>query len=332
MSESAPLTTSIRNLANQSSQMPSALRRWTKPVWQVARRAWCAAVSGFVEHDASGAREGQKFDQADESSANIESGPVRPVLPYIEYHLVEHCNLSCKGCGHFSPLAAPAFADPHSFRRDLTQLSKLFINLHHLRLMGGEPLLHPTPEAFIEIAREIFPHAPLLKIVTNGTRLKAMPASFWDACRKANVQIDLSLYPAMEKGLGAIQELCSRNEVQISIQRTSTFLSALNMRGDSDPPAAMNYCRKMFYCPFLKDSRLYVCPIPPNVHYFNKKFGTSIVADAGIDIFDRAIDGRKILELLDTPVETCRFCSVSWTSFPWQDIRPLRVEHYINEK
>jgi hypothetical protein len=259
---------------------------------------------------------------------SIESGPV---LRYVEYHLVEHCNLSCKGCGHFSPLAAPAFADPHSFRRDLTQLSKLFVNLRIIRLMGGEPLLHPTPEAFIEIAREIFP-ATFLRIVTNGTRLKAMPASFWDACRKANVGLDLSLYPAMEKGLGAIQELCSRNAVPIKVQRSSSFLSGLNMRGDSDPQAAMKYCRSMFYCPYLKDSRLYVCALPATAHYFNKKFGKSIIADDGIDIFDRAIDGRKILELLDTPVETCRFCSCSWTVYPWQNIRNPQAEDFINEE
>jgi hypothetical protein len=259
---------------------------------------------------------------------SVEFEPVRPVMPYVEYHLVEHCNLSCKGCGHFSPLAAPAFADPHSFRRDMTQLSKLFVNVDMIRLLGGEPLLHPTPEAFVEIAREIFP-ATSLWIVTNGTRLKAMPARFWDACRKANVKLQLSLYPPMEKSLGAMQELCSSNAVPLDILRVSTFFLGANIRGDSDPQAAMKYCRSMFYCPFLKDSRLYVCPIPANVHYFNKKFGTSVAEAAGIDIFDRAIDGRKILELLDTPVETCRFCSCDWTRIPWQDIRPVRAEHYI---
>jgi hypothetical protein len=287
--------------------------------------------TGFVEYDVSGVRETHKYDQIDGGGAELESAPERPVLPYVEYHLVEHCNLSCKGCGHFSPLAAPAFADPLSFRRDLTQLSKLFANLHSIFLMGGEPLLHPTPELFIETAREIFP-GTFLRITTNGTRLKAMPASFWDACRKANVKLVMSLYPAMEKSLGAIQELCSRNVVPIKIERTSSFFSVLNMRGDSDPQAAMSYCRKMFYCPFLKDSRLYVCVLPATAHYFNKKFGKSIVIDSGIDIFDRAIDGRRILELLDTPVETCRFCSCGLTSYPWQNIRTHRAEHYIHEE
>jgi len=26
----------------------------------------------------------------------------KPVLPYVEYHVSDYCNLKCKGCGHFS--------------------------------------------------------------------------------------------------------------------------------------------------------------------------------------------------------------------------------------
>ena len=47
---------------------------------------------------------------------------VLPTLRYVEYHLVEHCNLSCQRCGHFSPLAKPGFSDPEAFARDLRQL------------------------------------------------------------------------------------------------------------------------------------------------------------------------------------------------------------------
>lgn len=269
--------------------------------------------------------------QVAETSADLEPELPDPVLPYVEYHLVEHCNFSCKGCGHFSPLAAPGFADPQSFRRDLTQLSKLFANLREIRLMGGEPLLHPTPESFVEIAREVFP-ATLLRIVTNGTRLKAMLPSFWEVCRKANVELNMSLYPVMENSLEAIQELCRINGTRIAITRSPTFSAFLNERGDSDPQAAMNFCRKIFYCPFLKDSRLYVCGLPAVAHYFNNKFGKSIAADPGIDIFDQSIDGRQILELLEKPIETCRFCSCGYTDYKWQNIRTHRAEHFYVEQ
>ncbi len=53
------------------------------------------------------------------------------VLPKLETHLVDHCNLNCKGCSHFSPLSSPNFADYNQFTKDLTRLSELFKALVH---------------------------------------------------------------------------------------------------------------------------------------------------------------------------------------------------------
>ena len=62
----------------------------------------------------------------------------------FEIHLCDHCNLNCKGCGHFSPLAQKRFLDPAVFERDCRQLSKLSNRkIELIDLMGGEPLLHP---------------------------------------------------------------------------------------------------------------------------------------------------------------------------------------------
>ena len=34
----------------------------------------------------------------------------------LEIHLVDHCNLNCGGCNHFSPIAKPWFIDPNYFK------------------------------------------------------------------------------------------------------------------------------------------------------------------------------------------------------------------------
>jgi len=251
----------------------------------------------------------------------------RPTLRYIEYHLVEHCNLTCNRCGHFSPLAPASEADPHDFERDLRQLAHHFEKILKIRLLGGEPLLHPTAEAFVDIARAVFPQSDV-RIVTNGTRLKAMHDRFWEVCRRAGVTIDLSLYPIMAKALPAIEELCRRQGVALNVSRCDTFYAGLNPHGDSDPQRSMKYCRTHFYAPFLKDSRLYVCAFPPTTQYFNNKFGKSLVDDPGIDIFDPTLNGRDILRRLNTPVETCRFCACLWEAKPWELIRVHRAEDY----
>ena len=47
------------------------------------------------------------------------------MIKYIETHIVDHCNLKCRGCSHFSPLAGPYFKDYNEYIKEITQLSKL---------------------------------------------------------------------------------------------------------------------------------------------------------------------------------------------------------------
>jgi hypothetical protein len=252
---------------------------------------------------------------------------VRPVLANLEYHVVEHCNLTCKRCGHFSPIAPPAFSDPDAFARDIQQLATHFSTITRIRLLGGEPLLHPEPEAFVSAVRRVFPTTDI-RIVTNGTRLKGMPERFWMECRRAGASLDWSLYPIMETARTEIERLCARQGVTLNVNRTTSFLAGINPRGDSDPQQAMDYCRSQFYCPFLGKSKLYVCALPPTAHYYNEKFGRSIPDDPGIDIYDPRLDGTTILKLLETPIETCRYCACQYESHRWERITLHRAEDY----
>ena len=38
-------------------------------------------------------------------------------LPALDVELAEHCNLRCKGCGHFAMLNTPKFADLSDFEK-----------------------------------------------------------------------------------------------------------------------------------------------------------------------------------------------------------------------
>ena len=155
-----------------------------------------------------------------------------------------------------------------------------------------------------------------------------MSDQFWDECRAARLTLDWSLYPAMEKATDEIQRLCEDHGVSLTVNRYSEFFAGINPAGDSDPVRSMAYCRSQFYCPFLNDSRLFVCAFPATTHYFNDEFARSIPADAGIDIFDSRLDGDEILKRLDTPVETCRHCSCLYESHPWEQVRVHRAEDY----
>jgi len=74
----------------------------------------------------------------------IEKTTPHPELKNISVDIVSHCNLNCQCCDHFSPLAEKSFANIDIFEKDINRLSEISnATLDVLKLMGGEPLLHP---------------------------------------------------------------------------------------------------------------------------------------------------------------------------------------------
>ena len=241
----------------------------------------------------------------------------RPKLNYVETHLADHCNLNCKGCYHYAPIAETRFADIREHEKDMRRLKQLFHEVRKIRLLGGEPLLHPDLVSFIEATRRIFPQSDI-RIATNGILLPKADPHFWKACRDAGATIDLTVYPPVEPHLGALRILCDANGVPLHVFTVRrTIYAHHNRNGNSDRHKAFNACRKIYFCPFLRDGRLYTCWMSALVHYFNDRFGCQIPADEGIDIHSQSVTGRKILWRLSRPIETCRWCAYEFVPFPW---------------
>jgi molybdenum cofactor biosynthesis enzyme MoaA len=90
---------------------------------------------------------------------------------FFEYHIVEHCNLNCRSCSHFSTLAEPFYLDIQEFSRDLRQMKNIVgEHIARVSICGGEPLLHPGISEFITEAHAIFPNVGR-RIMTNGILL-----------------------------------------------------------------------------------------------------------------------------------------------------------------
>jgi molybdenum cofactor biosynthesis enzyme MoaA len=137
--------------------LPGALQKWLLKGWLRLERHLPMPVRSFFWNDFS------LFG--------------KPQLGYLEANLVDHCNLNCRRCSHFAPLAEPHFVAPDDFERDMRRLSALFRNIRVIRLMGGEPLLHPEAERFLSIARTAFPLARI-HLVTNGLLLDELREAF----------------------------------------------------------------------------------------------------------------------------------------------------------
>jgi hypothetical protein len=244
---------------------------------------------------------------------------VKPSLSYIELHLVDHCNMNCKGCGHFSPLADEWFADLEEYSRDMLQLQKLFSTIKTIRLMGGEPLLHPQVESFLYSTRACFPKADI-RIVTNGILLHDMANTFWEACRSYSIGIDVTVYPPMEKKENAICRLAAEKGVRIHTEKTGSFHALYNKKGDSDAEANFRKCRSRWNTPMLREGKIYICNVPALISYFNKWFGTDIPSTGFVDIYTANLTGWDVRKKLNKSSRTCCYCTLGWDrtpEFPW---------------
>ena len=87
----------------------------------------------------------------------------------LEIHVSNHCNRSCKGCSHLSPLESVFFIDLDEISKTLKILSK-YLHCDVIRLLGGEPTLNDSLLEIVEKVKKIG-ISNKISIPTNGTIL-----------------------------------------------------------------------------------------------------------------------------------------------------------------
>ena len=234
----------------------------------------------------------------------------------LETHLVEHCDLNCHMCMHFSPLASPQFTKIERFSRDMQRLQELFGDaVSYIMLLGGEPLLHPRVTEFFEVARKHFPYAEVI-LYTNGIKIPQMNIDFWKSCKKNNITITLTRYP-ISMDYGKVDELIRKYGVTYQYCNTpgrskKSSHYPLDLQGTQDPRQSFLTCDMANRCIFLRDGRLYTCCVIPNIQHFNKYFHQNLQVSSldYVDIY-KIDNGAEIMRYLASPPPFCRYCDVS---------------------
>jgi uncharacterized Fe-S cluster-containing radical SAM superfamily protein len=245
---------------------------------------------------------------------------------YVETHLVEHCNLNCAYCDHFSCLASPKFADLATFERDLRRLRELSSGMERLRLLGGEPLLHPRITDFFAVARDLFPNV-VIDIITNGLLLPRMPPAFFESMKQHRIAVAVSPYfPQGHKLYQAIDAAYDQHAVprELRLLMGSFYEKgfshiALDRTGSQDPAHSFAHCWHAGFRIFLAEGKIYPCPIAPNITHFNAQFPDHhdfhLTPNDSIDIY-QAQSEAEIVAFLSQPIAFCRFCNTDRRSIP----------------
>ncbi len=235
---------------------------------------------------------------------------------HFEVHLVEHCNLNCKGCAHFSPLANEEFLDLKRFEQDLKRLCEISNNnISYIKLLGGEPLLHPQVEEFFYITRRYLPKTDII-LITNGILIPKMNKNFWESCKSNNVKIEITKYP-INCNYKIIEKILIHEDIFYSFRGESDKKEKKFWKIQLDENGTQNNIKSFSKCSWgngaicLSHGMLFSCPLPAYIHHLNNFFNTNFTLSKNdfIDIY-KYNDINDIIEKLKQPLDFCKYCVI----------------------
>jgi len=248
------------------------------------------------------------------------------VLGQVEMHVVDFCNLNCKGCTHFSPIFKKIIPDTVSRINDIKVLNGKFSYIFNFFLLGGEPLLNPDIIAYLDSARKILPHTNIT-IVTNGLLLPSLKEEVFEHVRSNDIVLSISEYEPTHRMLPRIIEKLEQESVFYEIrQHKETFSKPLSLTAHSKYP---HRCISDG-CVNILDGKIARCPTLMYIDEFNQKFGMNL-PNEGILELKNAPSGRNLLDYLKQEVPLCRHCIAYDTTWERCGMNPQVEDFAVDE-
>ena len=239
----------------------------------------------------------------------------------LNLYITGKCNLNCKGCNAFSPIADNYLMDTASFESDCRRLSELggVDKIPEIQILGGEPLLHPKLNEIMTIARSYFPKTNL-NILTNGILLLEQKEDFWECCQSNKVDILITHYP-ISLDIKSIRKKTENYGLKLRYCQSVTpwYKVEYDLTGGYNPEDNFRKCGGALLCVELHDGKIATCSFILKFTYFNSYFQKDIKVQETdfIDIYKvKSID--EILEFISYPVSFCKYCTLKNLPDKWE--------------
>ena len=250
-------------------------------------------------------------------------------LPYFEFHTADHCNMNCLVCCDCSSLVMePVFPVFEKIVQDFRQLKKFIDDIGQIRILGGEPLLNPEINKYVNFMRMIYPLSDI-RICTNGILLPKMSEDFFDTLRKNNIVIDISVYPPMKSKIPAIQKLLFQKGISANFSGVKNYFGkVIQIHPHTHAFEKFLHCTSPV-CNMLHDGKFSVCHAPFAFKYFNKYFNQNLPTDGYLDLYDKSLTTEKLKQYISKPIKECSHCGKA-QSVKWQTVKhPSSISDWI---
>ncbi len=251
-------------------------------------------------------------------------------LSQVEFHIVDHCNLNCAHCNHFTPLASENFCKIDDIISDFKKLKKIFDNIGKIFIVGGEPLLHPELIKILKPLRSIYPKSEII-IITNGILLDKQNEDFFKALKEHNIALSMTHYPIKVDYEGWIKKLDEMGikAYYFSLDRNKMRKQNLDINGKSNKDKAFSMCHEK-NCHFVRDGKLYICTPVPNICFLNKYFSVNFeVKKTDYIDLNKTKSASKINAIFKKPINFCKYCTDKEMEFDTYKISKREISEWV---
>ncbi|MCM1242600.1 MAG: radical SAM protein [Roseburia sp.] len=306
----------------QTVFLAAGAQKTLKTMIDTCRRNHCQDI--YMMHDIVGKCRLPLFDREgaliETRVRKIRFSDEKPTLAYFEVPITDNCNLNCKGCLFASNVTeGEQHISLDSIRKDAGKMAELFWDVPWIRILGGEPLMHPDIVGILKCYRESFPDSEI-DLCTNGLLIPKMNDEFWDCMKKNRISIHVSGYKPTYNMLERIDSILKDHGLPYVILKRDSFLKYYTDKPDNDMDKSFEKCIASS-CYEVYKGKISSCSAVIAFEKFNQRFGTQYKITENEDWFDihsPHVDAKEISEALSRASYVCKYCNTLQSeTFEW---------------
>ncbi len=234
------------------------------------------------------------------------------IIPHIETHAVDYCNLNCKACIHFSALYKKEEQDTLTVYSDIEKIRCISRDILSFYIMGGEPLLREDLSDIVETSRKSFPNSDI-QLLTNGILISERLHDLLNTLHKTNVTVTISEYSATKDHTEKMLRVLEKYKVSYIIRTfdtKSTFIKTLSLNKET-PYKKICICDG---CVNIYKGRIARCPAVMYLDKLNDTFSLEL-PNSGIYQIEEFSDALSLNSAMEAPIALCDHCveyKVNW--------------------